>query len=167
LGGLENEDWREASQQWKASYDPLAGDAVLVFCSPSVSLPFLYYARNERFLPTIMIWGYAESSYGTKFLLENPTAMGDDWDWHEIVPLEIWFWRRDATEKNRLPLPISSESAEALRDDFSKLSVVLSHCTVEARDALLLHVEALGWLPYGNHKFHGGELMSFQRDSGI
>jgi hypothetical protein len=163
IGGFRHHDWRPASLLWQNGDDTAAADGAILLCEPSTVLPLLYYARHYRSFPPVLLWGFGEDSYGTLLLLAADQEYAVARDWHQVVPIEVWRWRRTATQRNRPPMPITAESAEALRNDFVRLDVVFSHCPMAAYDALLDRLAATGWCSGRSRDFKGWQLVSFRR----
>jgi 4-amino-4-deoxy-L-arabinose transferase-like glycosyltransferase len=163
IGGFRHHDWREAASLWQAGEGGVATDTAILLCEPSTVLPFLYYARHAQNLPPVLLWGFGEDDYGTRFLLTDNQRPEVARNWHKAVPIEVWRWRRTASQMNRPPMPITVESAVALGNDFDRLDVVFSHCPSAAHDALLNRLAETGWCAGQSRDFKGWRLVVFRR----
>ncbi|MGB5253552.1 MAG: hypothetical protein WBN68_12605 [Sedimenticolaceae bacterium] len=159
LDKTENEDWRSGFAAWRQHVvPPLAGKAAL-FCSPSVAVGMLYYARQEARLPPLLAWGSNDDGTGVALLLDGSTATTDfsQADWLEQIPHDLFLWKRGKIDGGRRllpPLPDEGPWRELTRQH---LAVIYSHCPEDSLEALRAALRNADWGLRASTKFKGGE----------
>ncbi|MDJ0738254.1 MAG: glycosyltransferase family 39 protein [Gammaproteobacteria bacterium] len=165
IGATQNEDWRAAADAWHAASAATDRPRALLICSPTVAMPFAYYALPLAPLPPVFAWGLADSGFtSTPLPLGGAAATaGSRVDELRALPDDLFRWKRGAVDRGRRPMPVASATSAAPTDDaMVTLGVVTSHCPDDARAALEGALTAAGWTLLAESGFDGGELRTYR-----
>ncbi|MGD8958176.1 MAG: glycosyltransferase family 39 protein, partial [Chromatiaceae bacterium] len=138
LGFTQDEDWRSGFAAWRQQIIPGSEGEAALFCSPSVAVGMLYYARKERELPPLLAWGSTDDGAGIALLLDRSgrSLASSQRGWLAEIPHDLFLWKRGNIDEGRRLLPPLPEQGRWREPVWRRLSVVFSHCPEDSLGAL-------------------------------
>ncbi len=158
LGFTQDEDWRSGFAAWRQQVIPGSEGEAALFCSPSVAVGMLYYARQEAELPPLLAWGSTDDGTGIALLLDRPKLAFEvsQPDWLAEIPHDLFLWKRGKVDEGRRLLPSLPDAGHWREPSWHRLAVVFSHCPEDSSEALRAALKGAGWNLRAYRNFEGG-----------